>query len=267
MRAMVKDGAVIKLGGSVITLKGSGRPVVRTGVVARLAREIASSRVRPLVIVHGAGSFGHTIVRRTGIDRGIRGRRGLLDWSEAQMGQNDLDLQVARILLASRIPAFVLQPTGMVVLRSGRPARLFMPALEGLVAMGLVPVLFGVPAFDEERGCTILSGDLLAPAVAHRLGIGRVIHATDVDGVYEADPAVKRDARRIAVIDRGNWRRVRAMLGASRSVDVTGGMRGKVTELVRWARRGIGACIVDAAIPGRLAAALRGEPVGTAVTW
>jgi isopentenyl phosphate kinase len=259
--------AVIKLGGSVITLKSAGRPAVRRKVVERLGGEIASAGLERVVIVHGAGSFGHTIVRRTGIDRGIRGRRGLRDWSEAQLGQNVLNVEVTRLLIAAGIPAFACQPTGMVVLRAGRLARLETEALRGLVSMGLVPVLFGVPAYDQRRGCTILSGDLLAPAVAHLLGMNLVIHATDVDGVYDSDPRSDRKARRIDVIDRHNWSAARKMLGASRSIDVTGGMKGKVNELIAWARRGVRARIIDAAVPGRLADALAGKEIGTFVTW
>jgi isopentenyl phosphate kinase len=264
---MSMKGAVVKLGGSIITFKRSGRPAVRRVVVERLAAEMAGSGVRPLVVVHGAGSFGHTIVKRTGIDRAVRGRQGLMDWSEAQLGQNDLNVQITRILLGRSIPAFACQPTGMVVMRGGRLASLSMAALRGLLSMGLVPVLFGVPAYDASRRCTILSGDVLAPAVAHGLGLPLVVHATDVDGVYDADPALSRGAARIDVIGRENWSRVRRSLGASRSIDVTGGMKGKVTELVRWARKGIRARIVDATVPGRLAAALRGAAVGTLVTW
>lgn len=264
---MKESGVVIKLGGSVITLKSSARPAIRKRVIERLAGEIASVPVHPKVIVHGAGSFGHTIVSRTGIDKKIRGKRGLMDWSEAQLGQNDLNLQVTRILLKKRLPAFALQPTGMVVMRSGRLVSLAMPALRGLVSMGLVPVLFGVPAFDENRGCTILSGDVLAPAAAHYLAVDLVIHATDVDGVYDSDPSVNKLARRIDVINRTNWRKIGRMLGASRSIDVTGGMKGKVNELITWARKGIRARIIDATRPGRLARALRGEDVGTLVEW
>ncbi|MFH1435824.1 MAG: isopentenyl phosphate kinase [Pseudomonadota bacterium] len=260
-------GVVVKLGGSVITHKSAGRPAVRRGVIGRLAEEMASCGRAPLIIVHGAGSFGHTIVNKTRIDRKIEGKEGLRSWSKAQLAQNDLNLQVTSILLKRGIAAFACQPTGMVVLKAGRVKHLAMPALRGLVSAGLVPVLFGVPAFDEERECTILSGDVLAPALAHHLGIGLVVHATDVDGVFEADPAVDRKAARIPVVGRNNWRQVRGLLGGSRSIDVTGGMKGKVSSMVTWARKGVRARIVDATIPGRLGEALRGKGVGTLIAW
>ena len=262
-----RGGVVVKLGGSVITQKSTGRPAVRRGVVGRLAGEMASCGRAPLIIVHGAGSFGHTIVKKTGIDRKIEGMEGLRSWSKAQLVQNDLNLQVTSILLKKGIAAFACQPTGMVVLKAGRVKHLAMPALRGLVSAGLVPVLFGVPAYDEERGCTILSGDVLAPALAHHLGIELVVHATDVDGVFEADPAVNRKAARIPVVGRKNWRKVHGLLGSSRSIDVTGGMKGKVASMVTWARKGIKARIVDATVPGRLKEAIQGKKVGTLIEW
>ncbi len=259
--------AVIKLGGSVITIKSAAKPTIRRKALERIGVEIAAALPERTVIVHGAGSFGHTIVRRTGIDRGIEGKAGLHHWAEAQLGQNFLNVELTRILIAAGIPAFACQPTGMVLLRRGKLGRFETEPLAGLLSLGLVPVLFGVPAYDEKKGCSILSGDLLAPAVAYQLGIKFVICATDVDGVFDRDPHLHSGACRIDVIDRHNWNRVRDLLGGSRSVDVTGGMRGKITELVAWARRGIRSRIIDASIPGRLAETLRGKEAGTLVTW
>jgi isopentenyl phosphate kinase len=50
-------------------------------------------------------------------------------------------------------------------------------------------------------------------------------------------------------------------------VDVTGGMAGKVASLLALAGTGVVSRIVSAEIPGRIASALRGEAVGTLVTW
>lgn len=68
-------------------------------------------------------------------------------------------------------------------------------ALRGLVERGLIPLLYGVPAWDAAQGCSILSGDQIAPYVAHGLGLRRVVHGTDVDGVFDADPTANPDAR------------------------------------------------------------------------
>jgi len=258
---------VLKLGGSVITDKTSGRPRMRPGTLRRLVEEIRIARPAKLIIVHGAGSFGHPIVEQTGIDRGLHGLAGRLAWAETQCWQNVLDVEVAATLGRAGIPAVPCQPSAMAVLSGGRLRRMDLEAVKGLVGLGLVPVLYGVPAFDRTRGCSILSGDQIAPFVADRLGFDLVVHATDVDGVFEADPGLEPAAGHFERIDRRSWPAIHRALRRSNAIDVTGGMLGKVTELVTWARRGVRARIVDANIPGRVRDALRGKAVGTEVAW
>ena len=118
-------------------------------------------------------------------------------------------------------------------------------ARERCTRFALVPgiasaLLYGVPALDHIQGCSILSGDQIAPFVATRLGIATLIHATDVDGVFETDPALDPSARRIARIDHESWDEVRLSLDGSRAVDVTGGMAGKIAALMELARGGLG---------------------------
>ena len=62
--------AVVKLGGSVITDKRGDRPRVRHALLRRLATELASGGVA--AVVHGAGSFGHGPVKRSGLHEGLR---------------------------------------------------------------------------------------------------------------------------------------------------------------------------------------------------
>jgi isopentenyl phosphate kinase len=251
----------------VITDRTAEVPRLRTKVLTRLAEEIAAAKPERLVVVHGAGSFGHPLVERNRIDRGVRGLRGRLDWAETQCWQNVLNVEVAATLGRAGVPAMPCQTSAVTLLRDGRIARMDVAALRGFVDAGLVPVLPGVPCCDLVRGCAILSGDAIAPYVARRLRFDLVVHATDVDGVYDADPHAVPAAARFAVIDRRTWPQVRRAVRASAAVDVTGGMQAKVGEAVRWARRGVPSRIVDADLPGRVRDALRGRPVGTLVRW
>jgi isopentenyl phosphate kinase len=260
-------GVVVKLGGSVVTDKGSEELRVRRELVSRLAGELAEAAPRPLVLVHGAGSYGHQIVRRTRIHEGLQGPESLLHWGETQRLQYDLDARIAGILLEAGLPVMPFQASASAVMESRRLVSMDVEALGLMVERGLIPLLYGVPAVDRVQGCSILSGDQIAPFVASALGIGRLIHATNVDGVYDGDPSRDPTARRIDRIDRSNWDEVRTRLSGSRAVDVTGGMAGKVEALVKLAREGLEVRILDATIPGRLAAALAGEPVGTLVCW
>ena len=54
-------------------------------------------------------------------------------------------------------------------------------------------------------------------------------------------------------------------IGGSAGVDVTGGMRGKLLELLDLADLGIDSVIFNAGIEGNIARALKGECVGTRI--
>lgn len=268
MAGLSSRGVVVKLGGSIITNKSAGGgPLVERVLVTKLAAELAEASVRPLVLVHGAGSFGHQIVQRTGIHRGVTSPDSLLDWGETQRLQYILDCEIAELLLSAGLPVMPCQPSASAVMIDGKLQSMELEAVELMVQRGLVPLLYGVPAVDRTRGCSILSGDQIAPYIAERLGIGRLVHATNVDGVFTADPAKDPTARRFDRIDGNNWSAVREKLRGSGDVDVTGGMLGKVEALVESARGGLRVRIVDATVPGRLSAALRDEPVGSLVCW
>ena len=219
------------------------------------------------MLVHGAGSFGHQIVSRTRIDRGLSGPESLRAMGETQRLQYVLCSRVAHALLEAGLPVMPVQASALAVMRSGQLEQMELTVVEELLRNGLVPLLYGVPAVDRVRGCAILSGDAIAPYVASRLGIPRLVHATNVDGVFDADPTVFPDARPIRRIDRRNWDQVRTSLTGSAEVDVTGGMAAKVGALLELARSGTVSCIVSARIPGRVAAALTGADVGTVVGW
>jgi isopentenyl phosphate kinase len=54
-------------------------------------------------------------------------------------------------------------------------------------------------------------------------------------------------------------------IGASAGVDVTGGMRGKIAELLDLADRGTESVIFNAGREGNIVRALKGERVGTRI--
>lgn len=259
--------AVVKIGGSLVTDKAGDALRVDADLVRRLAAEILAARERPKVLVHGAGSYGHRIVQRTGIHRGLTDEDSLLAMGETQRLQLELNSHITYLLLEAGLPVMPVQASASAVMESGTLYRMDLQAVDLMVAQGLIPLLYGVPAVDAAQGCSILSGDQIAPYVARRMDLGRVIHVTDVDGVFEGDPHADPAVTRFDRVDRHNLAAVRARLAGSSSVDVTGGMAGKVAALIDLARRGPISRIVSGRIPGRLTQALDGEDVGTLITW
>jgi isopentenyl phosphate kinase len=259
----MKELLILKIGGSVITDKFSETPKINSEVLERISREISSGYLKnkmSLVIVHGAGSYGHMIVKKTGIDKGIVNDDQVKAFAETQMLQNELDVIVTKNLIKEGLSAIPCQVSSFVVMNKGRIVKMDLSAIEGFLSIGLVPVLYGVPAYDEFQKCSILSGDQIAPYLAVKLKAKKIIHGSNVDGVFTSDPNKNPNAKLIPEINSGNISHVREWLTGSTATDVTGGMFGKVSELLEI---GIESQLINAMVKGNIERAMSGENIGT----
>jgi isopentenyl phosphate kinase len=264
----MKPLIILKIGGSVITDKHSEEPKMNRGNLDRIAKEI-SEGYNPdkmsLIILHGAGSYGHQIVKKTGIDRGISAKQQLVDFAETQRLQNELNCIVSGALIKNGLPAMPCQASASAVMDGKKLVAMDTEAIKGFLEIGLIPALYGVPAYDRKQKCSILSGDEIAPYLAKELKAQKIIHGTDVDGIFTADPKKDRDAKLIPLVTEKNFEEVKKSLSGSSAVDVTGGMMKKVSELMSIAEEGIESQIVNACVEGNVKMALAGETFGTIV--
>ena len=256
----MKEVILLKIGGSLITDKAAKQPKVNKKNLSRISKEIAQGfnpEKQILVIIHGAGSFGHVIVKETGINKGIANKEHLLAFAETQRLQNELDSEVCKELIKNKIPAMPFEPTSTAVMDEGRLISLDAGAREGMLKIGLVPVLYGVPAYDIAQGCSILSGDQIIAHLAKRLNASRIILATDVGGVFDSDPNKNPKAKLIKEINRANFEDIAKKISGSSNTDVTGGMLAKVKEVFEIS--GLFGVIINGNKPNNIKRALLGE--------
>jgi isopentenyl phosphate kinase len=256
---------VIKIGGSVITQKESNTPSVDFQNLEAVARQLCDLKVAgspKYILIHGVGSFGHPIVKQSGIDKGIKNPSQLLAFAQTQRLQNQLNCVVVGHLHKKGINAMPCQLSDHAVMSGGRIKSLELKAITGMLEIGLVPTCFGVPAYDEAQGCSILSGDQIAPYLAQKMGAIRIIEACDVEGVCDKNPKVHSDAKLIAEIGAADWNEVKGSLSGSLAIDVTGGMRQKYLELAEAAKNGIPSQIVHFL---KLSEAIAGKRTGTQI--
>lgn len=257
---------ILKIGGSVITDKHSSVPKVDFSNLNRLADEIAKARPERLIFMHGAGSYGHVLVKKSGIGEGIKTKEQVLAFAEIQRLQNELDSIVCKALIERGVPAIPCQASANAVMDRGRLISMDAGAIKGMLDVGLVPVLYGVPAYDKNQKCSILSADQIASYLAVKLGAKKIIHGTNVDGVFTGDPNKNPDAKLIPEITPRNFDEVKQWLTGSTAVDVTGGMFGKVKECMDVAKLGVESLLVNALKPDYVRRALSGEKViGTVI--
>jgi glutamate 5-kinase len=104
--------------------------------------------------------------------------------------------------------------------------------------------------------------DRLAALVASKLDADLLVLLTDVDGIYEQDPALHPTAALLSRVDVGDEEKVSALAGGAGPAG-RGGMRSKVRAAAIAARSGAHAIIASGRDPGALCSLLAGGDVGS----
>ena len=247
---------LIKLGGSVITDKSQYRTFNKERV-ARLCSEIKESGHKVL-IVHGAGSFGHVLSKRHNIQNGYVSEEQIPAVAEVQYDVRDLSLMVVREMLNVGIPAVSVPPGSCFVLDDGKLVASDTEAMERLVDAGVMPVLFGDVLMDRVKGFGICSGDTFMEKLAELFDIQKTVFVSDVDGLFTADPKTDGKAELIEVVDKNVLENIKSKSDID---DVTGGIRFKMEAMLRMSTADRDCVLVNGTVAGRLGALLKGETV------
>jgi isopentenyl phosphate kinase len=250
---------VVKLGGSVITRKKEVERL-RPKVLERLAHELAPPVDAQLIVLHGAGSFGHPGARRFGLARAPeagatsdhRARGAAIVASEVRR----LHVLVLRALVQAGVSAASVPVATHARNRSGRLAAFDEAPFVDALTRGMVPVSFGDVVPDDEWGSSILSADTIATALTVRLHPQRVVFVSDVVGILDGPPGRKRP-----VVSEVTDAVVAALRPAAGAPDVTGGIRGKAEAMRAIARAGTDAGLISGLTDGALRRAIRGDSV------
>lgn len=252
---------VLKLGGSVITHKDKPLTANLTAI-RRLAEEIAEAKIPQLIVVHGGGSFGHTMAKEYAIKEGFRGEASqLLGFTKTHQAMITLNNLVLEALIQHNISAMAIAPSSFIVSKSGRIATMRYEPLKRLLDMGAVPLLYGDAILDFDKGFTILSGDQLVASLAVHFGAKRIVVGIDEDGLFTADPKEHGRPDLIRKCTLRRLRKLRRQIKGTNACDVTGGMQGKIAELMPAIEEGIPTLIVNGTISRRIYKALKGEKV------
>jgi isopentenyl phosphate kinase len=232
----------VKLGGSIITDKL--RPsTTRPEVIRQLAQEIQEVRAaRPdlrLVVGHGSGSFGHVVGSRYHVHHGIAEDGDWWGYAETGAAAARLNRIVADLFLEASVPIVSVQPSACVRCRAGELVAMETYAIAQALGHGLVPLVYGDVAFDEQQGCAIVSTENVLAYLAEQLRPARMVMVGQVHGVYDRDPLADPAAEPIPLVTPSTFGLLAAKLGGSHGTDVTGGMLSKVREMVGLVARGV----------------------------
>jgi len=252
---------LVKLGGSVITDKSRLR-TFRRASCERLAREM-STVGDGLLLVHGAGSFGHIEAKKHELHRGFKRDSQLTHVAAVQRDVRELNLKVLEALIDQGIRGVSVPPAAAATFRKGAISSFDPGLFRSVVDIGLVPVSFGDVVPDESMGFSICSGDLMMEALAKSFKPKLVVFCADVDGVFDCDPKRDKSAKLIPRLTPSLLHGLQKT--ASKNADVTGSIYGKLERMITISRYCEKCMIVNGNVPGRLGKVMMGDTVRSTV--
>ncbi len=241
---------VIKLGGSVITYKNKEN-AFNARMTKRLAKEIVEAG-KKVIIVHGAGSFGHPQAKEYELHKGfVDKERQIKGIALTHASVRKLNMKILDVFISMGINAVSLPPFPSI-------NKSFLENVKKIADAGLTPVTFGDVMLEQD--VSIISGDKLMELIAMHIKAERAIFVTDVDGIF-AD--IKKSSSLLKKCTSDELQN--ALVKGSKAIDVTSGMAGKVKSIKRIAYSGVEVHIINGKKPGRLFNAIKGKRVGTMV--
>lgn len=215
----------------------------------------------PVVLVHGAGSYGHIPAKQFRLQHGFKTPRQLdgLALTKLKLLEWERIFDDALVKCGVRVVPFLA--SDFMETRNGRISRAELGPLRGWLHLGCVPTVGGDIVQDTTRRFSILSGDQLAAYLAIRLKAARLIFGVDVDGIFDADPKQFSDAKLLPELTPGAALRLAAGSITGTTPDVTGEMAGKIREAAVAARYGIPVYFVNLNKNERLRKVAQGQHV------
>ncbi|MDY5872668.1 MAG: isopentenyl phosphate kinase [Candidatus Methanomethylophilaceae archaeon] len=247
---------LIKLGGSVITDKKEYRKFNRD-IVARLCSEIKDSG-EDVIVVHGAGSFGHVIAKKFDLNSGYHDKEQIAAVAQVCYDVRELNSMIVAELNDAGIPSISLPPGSCFMMDDRTLSIGDAEVIKAMRDKGIMPVMFGDVVQDRKLGFAICSGDQIMERLCELYDPEKVIFVSDIDGLYDDDPKKSPDAKLYTDVDMDILESVRSESSVD---DVTGGVYEKMMSMLRMSSDDRKCVLLNGTVPGRLRSALCGENI------
>ena len=232
---MSEDIVILKFGGSVITDKKSEIPKAKHKALDRICN-ILKDKKRNMVIVHGAGSYGHPIAKRYALAEGLNGNQ------EQKKAITETRKQVYELnqIFCGRLQEYGIEtksviPSHSMKTRGSREIENFpISEFDSALNEGRVPVTFGDVTEDLIQGINILSGDVIMMELARIYEPSLSVFVMDYPGVMKGKPEDKK-SEIIPLVDSETRESIKKYYGEGQITDVTGGLVGKLECAARIA--------------------------------
>jgi len=246
---------VIKIGSSVLTDSAIN---INFNAFASIVDQIAwikENGIEPVIVSSGAIAIG---MRKIGLKQ--QPQSIPLKQAAAAVGQSGLMENYERFFKEKNLKIGQVLLTNLIL--KERP--LFLNArntLFALLELGIIPIINENDSVvvDEIK---LGDNDNLATITTNLVEADLLIILTDQDGLFEADPQTKKDARLIPLIKKID-KKIESLASTRKSAHGVGGMETKIAAAKNATAYGIPVVMANGRVHGILEAIFRGKEVGT----
>ena len=242
---------ILKIGGSILTNKDSK---TSAGFITATDKRITNGNLESVLFSTGK-------IKEFDESEYPQKRLG---FCEIQNEVKKLNMFICEALIEEGIPAIAVPASGFITATDKRITNGNLDLFKKYLSKGFVPVIYGDVVLDDDLEFCVISGDQLIQYLAKNLNPSQVILGTDVDGVYNKNPKTHDDA---IFFDKFTSLKDLDTLEGTTNVDVTGGMVGKIKELLYLADLGIESKIINAEVEDNIFKVLEDKEVkGTVIS-
>jgi isopentenyl phosphate kinase len=171
-----------------------------------------------------------------------------------------LNSMVVDSLNKAGLNSLPVHPLSSCLLENGNIVEFQTSQIKLMLDRDIVPVLHGDVVMDRVLGAAVISGDRIVPYLAAVTAASGIGAGSNIDGVLDNKEEVIKKITPRSFID------MKKDIMGAKAPDVTGGMFGKVSELVELSKKGISSRVFNAAKKNMVSKFLYGEDVGTLIT-
>jgi len=251
----------MKLGGSLITNKQSNNPKCHKNIMRKIASILSKSK-KKIIIVHGVGSYGHPIVKKYNINKGIDKTK---EQEEAIIKARNQIRILNKILCNEMIEKGIecdsIIPSENIELSNNKILeKIPKDKFDQILSKNKIAITFGDIVNTKEGNVSVLSGDTLLLKLAQIYKPKRTYFIMDYPGVVKGN--LKSDKIKIYKKITSKFIKNIPITKQENRPDVTGGLLNKIECALEISK--ISECWISGL--DNLEACINGNPIGTMVT-
>ncbi len=252
------DIVVVKIGTSSLTYENGKPNLRRMEELTRVISDLQNSGKKMILVSSGA----------IGVGMGKLGLHARPDDTAkkqalAAIGQCELMFMYDKFFSQFNINIAQVLLTGDVV-NNEEGVKNVKNTFSELLKMDIVPIVNenDTVATYELEGKNIGDNDTLSAIVAKLVEADTLIILSDIDAMYDGDPKIKKDAKRISFVEKID-ESIEVLAGDVGSKFGTGGMITKIRAAKIATKKGITTCIINGNNPQNIYNLLDGQDIGT----